>query len=63
MFAFRKKKSTDEAEFDFTKMMRQVRQDPQHLEQVQQDFKKYTRSYPRPNQPVSHGSGKDRQET
>ncbi|WP_261805542.1 hypothetical protein [Lapidilactobacillus luobeiensis] len=66
MFAFRKKKPTTSSEFDFSKLMHQVRQDPQHLEQVQNDFKKYTRTYPKSpstNRPVSHGSGSDQQKT
>lgn len=45
MFLFKRKKSTTEQEFDFNKMMTTVRQDPEHLEQVQAHYRKYYHHY------------------
>lgn len=47
LFSFKRKKPTTAQDFDFAKMMAHVRENPQHLEQVQAHYKAYYHQYPK----------------
>ncbi|WP_125766333.1 hypothetical protein [Lapidilactobacillus wuchangensis] len=63
MFSFKRKKSTESQEFDFAKMMANVREDPKHLEQVQAHYKEYYHQYPKKSNPVIDSSAKSAKPT